>query len=50
MSTVEEATKCITELNGIVRGFGSLLSNFFKYHFDTAGPKWPSDPRRLFRN
>jgi len=50
MSTVEEATKCITELNGIVRAFGLLIFYFFESHFDTAGLEWSSDPRRLFCN
>ena len=32
MSTVEEATKCINELNGIVRAFGLLIFQFFESH------------------
>lgn len=50
MSTVEEATKCINELNGIVRAFGFSICYFFESHPDIAGLEWPSDPRRLFRN
>jgi hypothetical protein len=50
MSTVEEATKCINELNGIVRAVGLRIFYFCESNFDTAGLEWPSDPRRLFRN
>lgn len=50
MSTVEEATKCITELNGIVRAFRLRTLYLFESHFDIVGLEWPSDPRRLFRN
>jgi hypothetical protein len=50
MSTVEEATKCINELNGIVRAFVLEIFYISNLILTLTGLEWPPDPRRLFRN
>jgi len=48
MSTVDEATRCIEKLNGVVRGlFYNSLRDIGDSCKFSIGVEWPSHPRRL---